>query len=208
MVSEPSLWLFLSSLVFIDIILDSQLLPPLQLLLQPFAVIPLTHFSHRLWFRTCSRRHSESRDHCQTVATVILAPIVFLQVPLRSSSADLPSRGNLTIIKTPTRPHVLPKEFTQQLALHAPSRASKLRHAPPPAVTLRHAPTHARVSPADVSPRWHHHCHVIYWYHSPVSWHHCWPGRWPDCWLALTLIVDFSPRLTFSIQVLLTQFFA
>ena len=46
--------------VFIGIISDSQLLPPLQLLLQPFAIKPLTRFSHRLWFRTCSHRHSES----------------------------------------------------------------------------------------------------------------------------------------------------
>ena len=115
MVSESSLWLFLGNPVFIGIILDSQLLPPLQLLLQPFAVKPLTRFNHRLWFRTYSRRHSESRDHYQTVAAMILAPIVFLQVPLRSSSIDLPSLGNLTIIRAPTR---------RQKILHKSSRAS------------------------------------------------------------------------------------
>ena len=134
----------LSPLVF----LDSQLLPPLQLLLQPFAVKPLTCFSHHLWFRTCSRRHSESWDHCQTVATVILAPIVFLQVPLRSSSADLPSRGNLTIIGAATRPHMPPKDSAQKLTrftrLQDPSRTST-----------------CQVSPADVSLRWRHHFHVI-----------------------------------------------
>ena len=145
MVSEPSLWLFLSSPVFIGIILDSQLLPPLQLLLQPFDVEPLTRFSHRLWFRTCSRRHSESRDHCQTIVTMILAPIVFLQVPLRSSSADLPYRGNLTIIGAPTHRHAPPKNSTQ-----------KLTHS-----TRHHAPARARCSPADVNPRWRHHCHII-----------------------------------------------
>ena len=106
------------------LILDSQLLPPLKLLLQPFAVKPLTRFNHRLWFRTCSRLHLESRDHCQTVVAVILAPIVFLQVPLRSSSADLPSRGNLTTIGASTRPHMPPKYSTQKLTcstrLHAP----------------------------------------------------------------------------------------
>ena len=115
MVSEPSFWLFLGSPVFISIILDSQLLSHLQLLLQPFAVKPLTRFSHRLWFRSYIRRHSESRDHCQIVATVILALIVFLQVPLRSSSADLPSRGNLTIIGAAMRPHALPKDSAQKL---------------------------------------------------------------------------------------------
>ena len=215
MVSEPSLWLFLGSPVFIGIILDSQLLSPLQLLLQPFAVKPLTCFSHRLWFRTCSRRHSESRDHYQIVAAVIVAPIVFLQVPLRSSSANLPSHGNLTIIGSPTHPPASPKDSAQKLM------RSTHRHAPPGSITRYHVLSRAstcdgawrntlpraRFSPADVSPRWRYHCHVICWRHSPVSWRHRWPGRWPDRWLALTLTVDFSPELTFAVQVLLTQFF-
>ena len=110
------------------------MLLPLQLLLQPFAVKPLTRFSHRLWFGTCSRRHSESRDHCQIVAVMIFAPIVFLQVPLRSFSANLPSRGNLTIIEAPTRCHAPPKDSEQKLTrstrLHEPSRASTRHHAP------------------------------------------------------------------------------
>ena len=156
MVSKPSLWLFLGSPVFIGIILDSQLLRPLQLLLQPFAVKPLMRFSHRLWFRTYSRRHSESWDHCQTVTAVILAPIVFLQVPLRSSSADLPYRGNLTIIGAATRPHMPPKDSAQKLTrftrLQDPSRTST-----------------CQVSPADVSLRWRHHFHVICWRHSPAA---------------------------------------
>ena len=134
MVSEPSLWIFLGSSVFIGIILNSQLLPPLQLLLQPFVVKPLTRFSHRLWFRTYSCRHSESRDHCQSVATVILALIVFLQVPLRSFSADLPSRGNLTIIGAATRLHASREDSTQELTRSThrqdPSRTSMRRHAP------------------------------------------------------------------------------
>ena len=115
MVSEPSLWFFLCSPVFISIISDSQLLPPLLLLLQSFPVKPLTCFSYRLWLRTCSHHHSESRDHCHTVATVIITPIVFLQVPLRSSSADQPSRGNLTIIGDSTRCHTPQKDSAQKL---------------------------------------------------------------------------------------------
>ena len=163
MVSEPLLWLFLGSHVFISIILDSQLLPPLQLLLQPFAVKPLTRFSHRLWFRTCSRRHSESRDHCQSVAAVILAPIVFLQVPLRSSSADLPSRGNLTIIRAARA--LTRRQKILRKSSRAP-RAARNRHAPP-----------RQVPPADVSPRWRHHYHIIYWRHQPGNWRHRW--LWP-----------------------------
>ena len=128
MVSESSLWLFLGSPVFIGIILDSQLLPPLQLLLQPFAVKPLTRFSHRLWFWTCNRRHSESRDHCHTVAAVIFAPIVFLQVPLRSSSADLLSHGNLTIIRA---------SMCHQTILRQSSRASTRRQTFPRACTCQ-----------------------------------------------------------------------
>ena len=65
---------------------------------------------------------------------MIVAPIVFLQVPLRSSSADLPSRGNLTIIGAATRPHVPPEDSAQELMLSTrrqdPSRASTRRHAP------------------------------------------------------------------------------
>ena len=194
--SSISLWLFLGSPVFISIILDSQLLPPLQLLLQPFAIKPLTRFSHRLWFWTCSCRHSESRDHCQTVATVILAPIVFLQVPLRSSFADLPSRGNLTIIGALTcRQKILRK------SLHAPCTVTRLQ-ALSRAVTRLHTPS--RTCTRQVFSWWRHHCHVICWHYSPVSWRHRWPGRW----LALTLTIDFSLGLTFWVQVLLTQFFA
>ena len=144
MVSEPSLWLFLSSPVFIGIILDSQLLLPLQLLLQPFDVEPLTRFSHRLWFRTCSRRHSESRDHCQTIVTMILVPIVFLQVALRSSFADLPSRGNLTIIRAATRPHTPLKDSAQNptpsTRHHAPLGSVTRFHVRSRTVTCLHAP--------------------------------------------------------------------
>ena len=54
---------------------------------------------------------------------MILVPIVFLQVPLTSSSADLPFRGNLTIIGAATRPHAPPENSAQELTrsthLHA-----------------------------------------------------------------------------------------
>ena len=100
---------FFTVLSLIGVIPNSRLLPPLQLLLQPFAIKPLTHLSHCLWFRIYSRHHSESRDHCHIVATVILALIVFLQVPLRSSSANLLLGGNLIVIGGPTRLHAPPK---------------------------------------------------------------------------------------------------
>ena len=58
---------------------------------------------------------------------MILALIVFLQEPLRSSFADQPSRGNLTIIGAATRPHAPPEDSAQEITrstrLQAPSRA-------------------------------------------------------------------------------------
>ena len=116
-------------------------------------------------------------------SAVILALIVFLQVPLRSSSADLPSRGNLTIIGVATRLHASREDSTQELTR---------RHAPPGSVTHLHAPSRARfllltsalgdvitaTSFADVTSQ------------------------------SADVIVDFDLGLTFSVQVLLTQFFA
>ena len=86
---------------------------------------------------------------------MILAPIMFLQVPLRSFSADLPSCGNLTIIEAATHPHVPPENSTQDLTrstrLQDPPRASTRRHEPPRASTRCHAPgSLADVSPNDV----------------------------------------------------------
>ena len=81
---------------------------------------------------------------------MILAPIVFLQVPLRSSSTDLPSRGNLTIIGAAMRPQALPENSAQELTRSTrrqdPSRAVTRPHAHPRAVTRQ-------VPLADVSPR-------------------------------------------------------
>ena len=73
---------------------------------------------------------------------MILAPILFLQVPLRSSSDDLTARGNLTIIGAATRPHVPPENSARDL-----TRSTRL-HAPPRAV-MRQGPL-ADVSPSDV----------------------------------------------------------
>ena len=64
---------------------------------------------------------------------MILALIVFLQEPLRSSFADLPSRGNLTIIGAATRPHAPLENSAQDLT------RSTHRQDPPRAVTRPHA---------------------------------------------------------------------
>ena len=80
---------------------------------------------------------------------MIFALILFLQVPLRSSSDDLTARGNLTIIGAATRPHAPPENSAQDLTrLHAPPGSSTRRHAPPRAVT--HQVPLVDVSPSDV----------------------------------------------------------
>ena len=70
---------------------------------------------------------------------MILAPILFFQVPLRSSSDDLTARGNLTIIGAATRPHAPPensaRDLTRSTRLHAPPGFFTRLHALPRAVT-------------------------------------------------------------------------
>ena len=108
---------FLAILSLFGVTPNLQSLSPSQPPLQSFAVESPMSLSDHLWFRTCSHRRSgvsHCKDHCHIVATVKLAPIVFLQVPLRSSSTNLLSRGNLALIKAFARPHAPPKHSTPQ----------------------------------------------------------------------------------------------
>ena len=135
---------FFAVLSLIGVIPNSQLLPLLQLLLQPFAVKPLTHFSHHLWFQTYSCHRSESRNHYHIVTSVILASIVFLQVPTRSSFADLPPCGNLTTIGAHMHRHALPNDSAPKL-MHSTRRKPSARtstrfHAPTSFFTRLHTP--------------------------------------------------------------------
>ena len=110
---------------------------------------------------------------------MILAPIVFLQVPLRSSSDDLTARGNLTIIGAATRPHAPPENSAQDLT------RSTRRQDPPCAVTRPHALPRAvtrQVPLVDVSPS------DVITATSLTS---------IDFDLRLTLTVDFLPELSF-----------
>ena len=106
---------------------------------------------------------------------MILTLIVFLQVPLRSFFADLPSRGNLTIIGAATCLHASREDSTQELTRSTrrqdPSRAKFLL------LTLALGDIITTTSFADVTSQ------------------------------SADVIVDFDPGLTFSVQVLLTQFF-
>ena len=117
---------------------------------------------------------------------MILAPIVFLQVPLRSSSDDLTARGNLTIIGAATRRHKILHKISRALRaariLHAPPRA-----APPRASTRCHAPDPlADVSPSDV---------IIATSFADVT-------ATSSLTRPLTLTVDFDLRLTLTVAFL------
>ena len=131
--------------------------------------------------------HTEQTTAARITATNI-APITVLKLPQRSSCADLQNRESLNAVGDHTRPHAPFKVLTVDHALHAPSRASRLCHAPTRAATRFHTPARASFS------CWHQPyvtssatssfdviCHGI-----------CWRHRWPDRWLALTLIVDFD----------------
>ena len=189
MVSKPLLWLFLSSLVFISV--------------TPFffniaSAITTTAATFRRWTSDVIQPSSLSfglaaavvREFhtAQTTAPRItvtnIAPITVLKVPQRSSYADLQNRESLNAVKDRTHPH------TPLKVLYGRSRtprASRLRHAPSRSAMHFHAPARASFllltsAPGDVI------CHVIYWCHLPSHL--------------------LTSSLTFSVQVLLTQFFA
>ena len=212
MVSEPLLWPFLSSLVFISVTPFSTSLPPSQQLPQPFFVKPPMSPSRRPWVPDLqppllrSFTLHKPLPFASPLQTLLrlrfwryhrerLAPIYkIVKASTSSKTTHAPTCRSKFLYGWS---HV-PRSVTR---LQAPPRASTPCHAIPRACTRQ-------FSLVDVSPRWHHHWHVICWRHPPVSWRHRWPGCWPDRLLALTLTVDFSSGLTFSVQVLLTQFFA
>ena len=205
MVSEPLLWLFLSSLVFISV--------TSFLLLNASAITTAAAASCR-WTSDVIQPSSlgsgpvaavvkelhtaQTTALCITVANI--APISFLKVPLRSSSADLHISGILVAIGDHTRPHTPLKDsatlITRHSRLHALTRALTRRGL----VGWRHHLCH-------VSPN----CVSIHWSTDVISTSSCgfirWSLtiRWPLT-IDQLLTVDFL-GLTFSIQVLLTQFF-
>ena len=75
-----------------------------------------------LGFRTCSCCHwvvPHHKDHCLFITVENITPINFLQVPLRSSCADLLNHGSLEAIGAHTCPHALLKGSALQL-IHRP----------------------------------------------------------------------------------------
>ena len=136
MVSEPLLWPFLSSLVFISV--------------TPFffniaSAITTTVAAFRRWTADVIQPSSlgsgpaaavvKEFHTAQTTAARItvtnIAPIAVLNLPQRSSRADLQNRGRFNIIGDRTRPHA-PLKVSKRLITR--------RQDPPHAVTRLHAP--------------------------------------------------------------------
>ena len=185
MVSEPLLWPFLSSLVFISV--------TFFLSLNASAITTAAATSCR-WTSDVIQPSSlgsgpaavvvKEFHTAQTTALYItaanIAPISFLKVPLRSSSTDLHIRGYLAAIGDRTRPHAPLKDSA------APPRTSTRCHAPG-LVCWRHHLCH--VSPSCVS---------IHWSADVISTSSSVVDRWPpvDHWLwQLTFVVDRWPSV-------------
>ena len=206
MISEPLLWLFLSSPVFISVTLFfSTSLLPSQQPPQPFAVEPPTSSSRRPWVPDLQLQSLRSFTLHKPLP---LASPLQISLRLRFWSYHRDCLAPIyKIVKAPT-----PSKTTR-----APTRRPKFMYCwshPPRAVTRLQAPQHAVTrchAPAlasflllmsalgDVI------CHVIC--HS-ICWHHRWPGRWLDRWPTLTLTECWlCQSWLFAVQVLLTQFF-
>ena len=187
MVLEPLLWPFLSSPVFISVTLFfSTSLPPSQPPPQLFAVEPPTSSSHCPW--VSDLQPPLLRSFTLHRPLPLASPLQTL-LRLRFWSYH---RDRLALIyktvkaSTPLETARATQSFcTVDHAFHVLSHTSRLRHALPRACTCQ-------FSPVDVSPRG---CHL--------------PRQLLTSSLTkqLTLTVDFSSWLTFSVHVFLTQFF-
>ena len=140
MVSEPLLWPFLSSPVFISVTLFffSTSLPPSQQPPQPFDVIQSSSLGSRPAAAVVKEFHiAQTTAACITATNI--APITILKLPQRSSCADLQNRESLNTVGDSMRPHaplkVSVRLITRSTRLQAPSRAVTHRHALPRACT-------------------------------------------------------------------------
>ena len=140
MVSEPLLWLFLSSLVFISVTPFSTLLSPSQQSPQPFVVEPQTSSSRRPWVLDLQlpslRNFTLHRPLPFTSPLQILLQSRFWRYH-RDRLAPI-----YTIVKASTPSETA--RSAQRLcsadhAPHAPLHIWVLSHAPPRVVTLGHA---------------------------------------------------------------------
>ena len=215
MVSEPLFWPFLSSPVFISVAFFLTTLLPSQLLPQPLAVEPPMYSSRRPWVPDLQL--PSLRSFTLHRPLLFASPLqVLLQLRFWRYHWDRPAPIYTLVAASPS-----------SKTARAPTRRSKLlfrRSCATRAHTRRHAPSTSlhpqslasRASTASLTSLlmsaliacWRHCLHHPLMSSSDSGFDHwlsAWPltltGRWP-------LTVDFSRGWLFSVQVLLTQFFA
>ena len=194
MVSEPLLWPFLSSLVFISV--------------TPFfniaSAITTTATAFRRWTSDVTQPSSLGSEPTAAVikefhtaqTTIVcitatnIAPITVLKVPQRSSCADLQNRESLNAVGDRTHPHTSPKVSGRLITRHhAPvlqiTRSTRLL------TSLLTSSTSAFTAPLLTSPD----C-VSRWRH-PLTL-----GIWP---LTSRLNVDFDRVLTLTVRWLFSK---
>ena len=194
MVSEPLLWPFLSSLVFISVTPFSTSLPPSQQPPHPFTVEPPSSSSRRPWVPDLQPPLLRSFTLHRPLP--LASPLQTL-LRLRFWSYH---RNRLALI------YKTVKDSTSSETAHAPTRRQNFLYgwscAPRVARTL-HAPPRAcflLLKSALVTSSATSSANIICWRHLTRI---CWRHRLTR---PLTC-VDFDSGLTFSVQVLLTQFF-
>ena len=183
MVSEPLLWHFLSSLVFISVTSFSTSFLPSQQLPQPLAVEPPTSSSRCLCVPDLQplslRSPTPHRPLHVSLSPWILLRLCFYRyhwdrlVPIyKLVEASQPLEITRALMRYPKILRPSSRASTRLQPSHTPPHASR-----------------ARSAPADVSPRWRHRYHVTTDITRHVSWCHRWQAvdpRWPYRWLVLT----------------------
>ena len=218
MVSESLLWPFLSSLVFIRVTSFSTSLPPSQQPLQPFIDEPPTSSSRHPWVPDL--QPSSLRNFTLHIPLLFASP---LQILLwlwfwRYHKDRLASIYTLMKASTPSKTTRAPTCRSKALfrwsrttrTFHASLHIWVFSHVPPRTVASSHVPFTLRhvLSRASTlsltslltSSTLALACTIanVTCLHQPLT----------SSFDSGGLIVDFSPGLTFSVQVLLTQFFA
>ena len=135
------------------------------------------------------------KDHCLAATTASASPIRPQITPSKRNLSDLPL---CEISSSSDLPRAATRHQKSRRHSHAPLASTTHRHSLPRACTRQ-------CSSADVSPRWRH-LPRHRWRHLPR--HPLTSSTTVPADVIVDLTVDFDSRLTFSVQVLLTQFFA
>ena len=161
MVSEPLLWPFLSSLVFISVTLFSTLLLPSQHPSQPLAVEPPTSSSRRPWVPNLQPPSLRSFTLHRPLPFASLLQIL-LQLQLWRYHWDRLA-PIYTLVEPLTPSETARAPMRRSKVLFRWSRAPRTFHVPLHIWVFSHVPPHAAHMPS----------HALTSLHAP-RWHHCW----------------------------------